>query len=592
MTGLPFEIAARLAERGQVVFTANVDGKPVTFERYAPGNGEQRRKVAARWCEDSRLWGGTKPSSDTVVSALEQAELEAMATDDALEKQYESSDETSQAASYADGGVIVELAWNTDVGGPDFIVYERATGNVSRTERVDTARGVIVPPSVCAGIVTPGTPVPGSVLVPTDCNPAGEDEKQLRREIEAFINRYVELPGDALYVVLDYVLLTWVYDSFDELPYVAFRTADAGRGKSRAIETVGAICDRPMFVGGGSSSAATLRLLDIFSGTLVADEFDLKRDTELASALTQILNQGFQANRPLVKCDGEANQPKPFRCYGPKLFALRRGFADDATETRTISIRMTQRTRADIPLSLPRAKFDGEALTLRNKLLGWRFANLGRIAVDPAHADSQLEDRLNQIGLPLLAVARSKDQRDRIVTALREQQAWVASDRGDTLAGEVFAVVVETVEPEAVVRPSEVAAEISRRRAAAERVELEKLPDRRRVTPHKVGKLLRKDLELPPLPKDAAGARYRLDPLRLQQLCQRFGHPVPETSPTSPTSSSPETSAEKPRLWPENGGSDVSDLSDVAAATGDVGGAADGPDAPGGDDSRMGWARR
>ena len=65
---------------------------------------------------------------------------------------------------------------------------------------------------------------------------------------------------------------------------------------------------------------------------------------------------------------------------------------DDATETRILSVRMTQRTRSDIPISLPRAQFDAEALVLRTRLLAWRFANHGKIKIDPTLASPELED--------------------------------------------------------------------------------------------------------------------------------------------------------------------------------------------------------
>ncbi len=247
-------------------------------------------------------------------------------------------------------------------------------------------------PAICKGVVTPGGSVQGTVWVPMGWDETGVDEAMLRASVRAFVHRYVELSDAKVCIVVEYIFLTWVHDGLDELPYLAFRTTDFGRGKSRALETGGALCYRPIFCGGGSTAAATLRLSDVFGGTLVADEYG-QRETELAAELTRILNQGFQGNRPLVKCDGESNTPRPFRCFSPKRFALRKGFADDATETGTLSIRMQQRTRDDIPIHPPRARFDREALALRNRLPAWRFANLGRITIDPALADHWAEIR-------------------------------------------------------------------------------------------------------------------------------------------------------------------------------------------------------
>ena len=537
MPSLPFKIAAEVQARGLVVFSAVMDDQTITRERYAPGDGVARRRIAKLWTEDPRLRNGGLLETKHILVQLDQAES---AVQDALAAiQAEAPDEEADAlerASYADDQLLVELAYNVETASADLIVYDRDTRETSRGEYVDTAIGRIVPPEICAGIVSPGTPVPGTIRVPTESVGTGQDD-DLRESLRAFVNRYLELPGETINIAIEYILLTWAFDRFDELPYLAFRTADVGRGKSRALETIGSVCYRPMFAGGGSSAAATLRLLDLFAGTLVADEFDQGHDTELAAALNQILNQGFQSNRPLVKCDGEHNVPRAFSCFGPKIFACRKRFGDDATESRAIIIQMSQRTRDDIPLSLPRREFDDEALALRNRLLAWRFARWPEITIDPAFADPRLEDRSNQIGLPLLAVARSEDVRDQIVTALREQEGTIAADRGDTFAGEILAVVVETTRPGGDIRPGDISREINRRRGEAEHIDVERL-GRRRVTPHLVGKVVRQELQLPRLERDRAGARYSLDPHRLGELCERFAVSPPASAPSAPSAPS------------------------------------------------------
>lgn len=571
---LPFQIGAKIIDRrGGIIVMATVNGEQVAMERHTPGDGKCRKAIAEKWAAHPRVReaspkpkGRTKAGSDTKLAELIAVEIERVeiAALPELEKFKDQGDDTgpvTESPAYVGDDIFAELAWNNSTGAPDFIIYDRNQKIAGRGDVVTITGGrqLVTPPSA-NGIVTPGGGIEGTIYLPAEHDPFGENETKLRRDVRRFIDRYVELPGESAAIAVEYVLLTWVHDRFDELPYLAFRTADAGRGKSRALETVGSLCYRPMFAGGGSSAAATLRLLDVFGGTLVADEFDQRRDSELASELTRILNQGFQRNRPLVKCDGDNNEPRPFRCFGPKLFALRKGFSDDATETRVVSIVMRQRTRKDIPLSLPRDRFDTEALALRNRLLAWRFANYGRIAIDPRLADSRLEDRFNQIGLPLLAIAQSPEIRGVIVSALLAQQGNVAADRSDTFSGEVFDVLASFWrEGRTEVHPGEVSSEINRRKAETEGVSVEKLRDK--MTPHFAGKLLSKDLELPRLPKGSKGARYALDKARLGQLASRFGVSLEETSPTSP---------ENPVFDSASEGSDVSDDRDVAGGAGDV----------------------
>ena len=68
----------------------------------------------------------------------------------------------------------------------------------------------------------------------------------LFESVKQFIAQYVEV-GDAgfLDVGATYVLLTWVYDKFNALPYLR-ALGDFNTGKTRLIETVGVY--RPDFV--------------------------------------------------------------------------------------------------------------------------------------------------------------------------------------------------------------------------------------------------------------------------------------------------------------------------------------------------------
>ena len=80
---------------------------------------------------------------------------------------------------------------------------------------------------------------------------------------------------------------------------------------------------------------------------------------------------------------------------------------------------------------------------------------------------------------------------------------------------ELFEIVVETGESDGVVRPITLSRECNQRRAKVDGVDLDKLANKRRVTPHTVGKIIRTEWELPKLEKDRDGARYSLRPDRL-----------------------------------------------------------------------------
>ena len=528
--GLPFEIAVTKATHGKCIFLASRDDHKSSPFRYAPGDEVQRRRLAKCWSEDEKLTGSAVIAPEAIEEALGVAENRLIESSESGSESLELP-APEQRASFIDENIVAELAWNLEKSRPDFIVFDRKTAAIRREELVQTKGGHFEVLSGWQRMVTPGLNLDGAVFVPTDCNSKGEEA--LRKDVAEFVNKYVELPTHYVPVVVEYVMLTWVHDQFDELPYLAFHSPDRGRGKSRALETVGAICYRPLIVGGGSTAAACLRIVDRYGGTLVTDEFDMHSSTELGTELNRIFNQGFQRNRPIVKCDGEDNIPRAFRCFGPKVFAMRTSFGDDATRSRTIVVPMRQRIRKDIPLSLRRSKFAQEALSLRNRLLAYRFRNVGRVSINESLAEAGLEDRLNQIGLPLLSNAADEEARCDIVQALLDQEAAQRMPDWDEPRA-VFEVLLHKFSSGDIVRPGRVAQMINEKRSEGLDPD-ETSPFGQTITAHRVGHILSKSLEMPTPSsrRDKDGARYCFTTETRDRLCRRFGISPSETSQTS-----------------------------------------------------------
>lgn len=279
---LPFEILARHTGKETVMFIAVIDGQEITSEKYSIGNGKERKRVAIKWSKDDRLCNGSLVSNRLNESELERKEFQVK---ELLDNPIDSEDGDLphiERASIIDKEIIAEMAWNYKLGRPDFIIYDRESKTITREEAIEKDGYTIIPPKCWRGICTPGEHIEGSILIPSNTRTVENIESYeiiLRSKIKSFVNRYVELPDGVDELCVEYVMLSWLHDLFDELPYLAFRTADYGRGKSRALETIGSLCYRLMFCGGGSTAAATLRLLDIFRGTLLADEFDQQQLT-------------------------------------------------------------------------------------------------------------------------------------------------------------------------------------------------------------------------------------------------------------------------------------------------------------------------
>jgi len=113
-----------------------------------------------------------------------------------------------------------------------------------------------------------------ALLLPSEPVEYG-DTAGLLDEIAGYVRRYVSLPDQAIGISAAYVLLSWVYDAFNELPYLRFR-GDYGTGKTRALLVIGSLCYKAFFASGASTVSPIFHTLDTFKGTLIFDEADFR----------------------------------------------------------------------------------------------------------------------------------------------------------------------------------------------------------------------------------------------------------------------------------------------------------------------------
>jgi hypothetical protein len=281
----------------------------------------------------------------------------------------------------------------------------------------------------------------GVVLFPSEPEEYGSTE-ELITDIRAYIHRYVDLSERFELIAAHYIVLSWVYDRFNELPYLRLR-GEFGSGKTRFLLTVGSICRTPIFASGASSVAPLFHLLDRFRGTLLLDEADF-RFSDAKAEIAKILNNGNAKGFPVLRCetkDGKEFNPRAFQVFGPKVIAMRGQFEDQALESRFITETTGARTlRSDIPINLPEEQH-WEALRLRNKLLAFRFRNYRRFDSASMSFDSELEPRLNQILSPLAAVMTDKEARRALKLVARDADDHLQSERSASLEAQLLTIV-------------------------------------------------------------------------------------------------------------------------------------------------------
>ena len=354
------------------------------------------------------------------------------------------------------------------------------------------------------------------VLFPSKAQEYGSEEN-LIEEIQIFIHRYVDVSPIFEKIAVYYILLTWVYDSFNELPYLRLR-GDFGTGKTRFLLIAGSLCFRPIFASGASSVSPLFRILNAFRGTLIIDEGDFRMSDEKAEII-KILNNGNARGFPVLRSEIAGNRkefnPTAFDVFGPKLVATRGFFQDRALESRFITEEMGRANlRKDIPINLP-PEMNEEALEIRNKLLMFRFRNLGGQKPDSDLIDQSIEPRLNQVFVPLLSLIRDEATRNEIREIARQHSREIVADRGMDPEAEVLEIISEMLDSSD--------REISIKNIASRFAEKHGEDFVRKITPHWIGRIVRKKLSIR-TQKQRDG--YLIDiseKPKLERLFQRYG---------------------------------------------------------------------
>ncbi|ESY51887.1 MULTISPECIES: hypothetical protein [unclassified Mesorhizobium] len=363
-----------------------------------------------------------------------------------------------------------------------------------------------------------------AVLLPSEPQEYG-DEAALVKDIQAFIHRYVDLTDAFELIATHYILLSWVYDAFNELPYLRLR-GDYGTGKTRALLIIGSIACKPFFASGASTVSPIFHTLNAFAGTLVFDEADFRMSDEKAE-LIKILNNGNVRGMPVLRTminNKHEFNPAAFNVFGPKIVATRGVYDDRALESRFITEIMTgRRLRKDIPINLPDS-WREQAQQIRNKLLMFRFRNRSKVRLEASYVDPKLEPRLNQVLVPLLSVISDKTVRIEIQERASAMQQTIVLDRGLSIEADILealtALISDTSRTAIAIK--------SIAEAVAEKHAVEYS---RPITPKYVGSLLRRRLNVAIYKSNGSYVVPTSEWPKIKDLCRRYGIDTETPSP-------------------------------------------------------------
>ena len=375
------------------------------------------------------------------------------------------------------------------------------------------------------------------VLFPSEAAEYGS-EQDLIDSIRDFLHRYLDISPLFERIASYYVLFTWVYDDFNELPYLRAR-GDMGSGKTRFLLTIGSLCYKPIFASGASTVSPLFRILDAVRGTLVIDEGDFRFSDEKAEMI-KILNNGNTRGFPVLRSESVSGQefsPKAYTVFGPKLVATRGFFDDRALESRCLTEEMgSRKLRKEIPINI-NAAYKEEAQQLRNKLLLFRFRTVGKRSMDTVSMDDSVEPRLRQIFGPLVSVIEDPVVRESVAELAKQYHTELVADRGTDLEAQVLEIIQ-------AIKQSADSAGLSVKEITKNFRERYGEEFERKITPHWMGHTIRKKLHLKTEKRDSNYFIAADQGAKLAHLLEKYGLGRIEAStdlPDSVREVSPET---------------------------------------------------
>lgn len=369
-------------------------------------------------------------------------------------------------------GDLYEQVYDKNTGETFFIKYNKFSKEIEEVAEQVEADDIIYRP------INNDFVKKEFILLPSETREYGT-LPALLQSIQQYIHKYLDITEFGEILSSYYVLLSWIYDNFETIPYLRF-IGDYGTGKSRALKVIGSICYKPIFAGGAITPSPIFRLIEQFKGTLVIDEADFSFSDHFAE-IVKILNCGYQKGLPVLRTEGDRNKvPTAFNVFSPKLIATRESFKDLALESRCLTEQMKGNPRRDIPYQLPK-EFYKETLELRNMLLMFRFKYYGEIEIDENLRIDGVEARINQIIMPILAIIEDENERKRLRDFIIKYDSDLKNKRADEIPALILSIITKLNHNGIVLTYKNIAGEVNKER--------DEKNGEFKITPAKIGRI-------------------------------------------------------------------------------------------------------
>jgi len=226
------------------------------------------------------------------------------------------------------------------------------------------------------------------------------DGNELLGDIKTTIQRYIVMSKHAPEAVALWVLNTYVHDASYFSPILLIASPEKRSGKSTLLSLLATLCTRSLLAA-NISPAAVYRAIEQWQPTLLIDEADtfLKQNDDMAG----VINSGHTKTTAFViRCDGDANEPKRFSTWCAKVIAGI-GSQRDTLEDRSIPIPLRRKLPDEqvSRLRLDRNDFEN----IQRRCIRWGEDNYQAVHESDPATPYGLHDRAADNWAPLLAIA-------------------------------------------------------------------------------------------------------------------------------------------------------------------------------------------
>jgi hypothetical protein len=293
------------------------------------------------------------------------------------------------------------------------------------------------------------------------------DGAALLDSVARFVRRFVVVTPEQAHVVALWTAHTWAFEAADQTPYLAILSAEKRSGKTRLLETIGALVRAPWHAV-QPSEAVLYRKISKDKPTLLLDETDAlfsQRGDSRAEAVRALLNAGARRGVTVPRClDAKADKLIDFEVFCPKALAGI-GTLPETVGDRSFLIEMRRKKRTDSVERFRPRDVEKEAREIRARLEAWTSPRIVQLRAARPSLPRELGDRASDGAEPLLALADIAggswpERARRSIIALAGEKADEDESDGVQLLGDIRRILFFLVRTDGMIRTEKLLEEL------------------------------------------------------------------------------------------------------------------------------------